>query len=456
MAYTFEITSMDIKTLWALFLKGLIDIRPEWQRMRVFKPVWGRALIRSLLEDVTSSVLHVRKLKDGRYQIIDGQQRITAIMAFLNGEFACASGDDGNVNIKYQGEYVKVKPGKYKEMMRDKNADIIQEILMNFKFAVIEYSTDMTDDEASHVYCTINNGTPMNNQEIANAYIGVVPTWVRNSSRGSEYNNGECELPVVKHFKFNNDRLAHDETIARSVVYEYEYQAKNRYASATVQAIKDIYTRAVYRKDVEKFKPIANGVTRRWNMVRRLIEGSGTTKLFTKNPAQIITLFQFTYAMDSEFGSNAKIDYKTFAPKLWDAMIRLSDRKLQKGNPSEKTRFQVLLGRYIGHEIVEKNALVMLELSRHGEPDAYGVTVKDKVRGFSLKDKYRKWVEQDYCCAVTKNPLNCAEAIGGHIIPHSKGGLTVYENLVILSEEVNSAMGDTPYQEFLDKRYLLA
>ncbi len=377
-------------------------------------------------------------------------------MKFVNDSFACAPGTEGYVNILYNGEIVKVKPGKYTQLMLDKNADVIEEILMGFQFAAVMYSEEMTNDEAADVFETVNNGTPLNNQEISNAYLGVVSDWVRNSARGSEENKFTDKLPVVAFFRFDNSRMSHDETVARSVVYEHEHQVNKRYASATVQAIRDLYTRAIYRNNADKFQPIANGVVRRWNIVRRLIEGSGTTKLFTKNPAQIITLFQFTYAMDSEFGPNAKIDYKTFAPKLWDAMIRLSDRKIQKGNPSEKTRFQVLLGRYIGHEILEKNALIMTELGRHGEPDTYGVTVKDKNRGFSLKDKYRKWVEQGYCCAVTKVSLNFAEAVGGHIIPHSKGGLTVYENLVILSEEANSAMGNTPYQEFLDKHYLLA
>lgn len=455
MSYETEITTIEVDTIADLFRKGLIDVRPEWQRKRVFKLSWARMLILCMLESKTSSMLHIRKLKDGRYQIIDGQQRITAIMDFLANEFACASGVDGNVNILYQGQMVKVKPGKYKQMMRDKNNDVIQEMLMKFKFGAVIYSVEMTDDEASEVFITINNGTPLNNQEIANAYLGVIPTWVRNAARGSEYDNAADELPVVGYFNFTNDRLAYDETVARSVVYEVEHQVSNRYASATVQAIKDLYTRAAYRTSEEKFQPIAKGVIRRWNMVRRLIEGSGTTKLYTKNPAQVITLFQFTYAMDSEFGTQAKIEYKTFAPILWSAMNDLSDRKKNGGHHGEKTRFQVLLGRYVGHEIEEKNAIIMRELQKFGSPSDYGVIIKDKKRGFSMADKYNKWVKQGYCCAVTNEPLNFSEAIGGHIIPHSKGGKTEPDNLVILSAKINSDMADTPYQEYLERRYLL-
>ena len=456
MAYDIEITSWDIEKISDLYRKGLINVRPEWQRKLVFKPAWGKMLILCLLERMTSSILHIRMLPDGRFEIIDGQQRITAIMKFLNNEFSCAPGAEGQVNLFYQDQHVKVKPGKYTQMMRDKNADIIQEMLMSFKFAVVLYSKEITDDECSAVFHNVNNGTPLNNQEIANAYLGVISTWVRNSARGSEYENANAELPIIKYFRFNNDRLACDETIARSVVYEYEHQVHKRYASATVQAIKDMYTRAFYRKDESKFQPIAKEVIRRWNMVRRLIEGSGTPKLYTNNPAQVITLYQFTYAMDSEFGNNAKIDYAAFAPRLWQAMIRLSNRTLQGMNPSEKTRFQILLGRYIGHEILEKNALIMKELGKVGSPDTYGVTIKDKNRGFSLEHKYDKWVEQKYCCAVSKVLLNFGEAVGGHIIPHSKGGKTTWDNLVILSKQINDAMGNTPYQEFLDKHYLLA
>lgn len=462
--YTSWVETFDISTLRDLWQKGKLSLRPDFQRNEVFKVDWGRGLIKSILERKTNSILHIRTLKNGCYEIIDGSQRISALMKFLDNKFACAASGDGTVDVMYKSnpedpnedaQVVRVKAAKYTQMMLDNQSDVIHEVFMSFKFAVVKYSVEMTDDEAAEVFKLVNNGTPLNNQEIANAYLGVISKWVRNAARGTEEKNFTDRLHVVEYFGFNNVRMAIDETIARSVVYEYERQGRDRYASATVQSIKDLYTNALYRYNAERFQPIANGVIRRWNMVRRLIEGSGTTKLYTKNPAQIITLFQFTYAMDSEFGTQAKIDYDVFAPILWSTMNDLSNRVKQGSRPREKTRFQVLLGRYIGGEILEKNAMIMSGLKNFGSPSDYGVTIKDKKRGFSMGDKYDKWVKQKFCCAVTNEPLKFDDAVGGHIIPHSKGGKTVFENLVILSAKINSEMADTPYQDYLERRYLL-
>lgn len=462
--YTSWVECISLLRLHELWRQKKLFLRPDFQRNEVFKITWGKELIRSILERKTNSILHLRTMAHGCFEVIDGSQRIRAIMKFLDDKFACADACGGNIDILYksnpedpeeEGVMVRVKAGKYSQMMRDSHSTIIEEMLMSFRFAAVVYSIEMTKDEAAEVFKMVNNGTPLNNQEIANAYLGVVSEWVRNAARGTEEKNYTDFLPVVKYFGFGNGRMAIDETMARSVVYEHDRQVRDRYASATVQSIKDLYTNALYRNNEERFQPIANGVIRRWNMVRRLIEGSGTTKLYTKNPAQIITLFQFTYAMDSEFGTQSKIDYNVFAPILWSAMNDLSNRAKQGNRPSEKTRFQVLLGRYIGHEILEKNAMIMSCLKNFGSPSDYGVTIKDKKRGFSLADKYDKWVKQKFCCAVTNKPLKFDEAVGGHIIPHSKGGKTVFENLVILSKDVNSDMADTSYQDYVERRYLL-
>lgn len=54
------------------------------------------------------------------------------------------------------------------------------------------------------------------------------------------------------------------------------------------------------------------------------------------------------------------------------------------------------------------------------------------IRGFSEKDKMRKYKEQGCICAKCKQPFAYEEMDGDHILPWAKGGHTTYDNLQML------------------------
>ena len=114
----------------------------------------------------------------------------------------------------------------------------------------------------------------------------------------------------------------------------------------------------------------------------------------------------------------------------------------------EKTRYTQLLGKYAPRELKEKMALILGALEYYGNP---GITSRDSKRVFSLDEKYRRWIDQNRCCALTGDEIEFDEAEGGHIITFAKQGKTTYDNLVILSKSANSKMGDTPFYEFKEK-----
>ena len=81
------------------------------------------------------------------------------------------------------------------------------------------------------------------------------------------------------------------------------------------------------------------------------------------------------------------------------------------------------------------------------------VVETDPVRGFTREDLFKRWREVGECDEVSGDPLRFEDAVGAHIIPHSKGGETVYENLMVTTKYHNDEMGTMNAEEY-KKMYL--
>lgn len=64
-----------------------LDLQPSYQRKYVATPVIASRLIESILMDVPIPVIYLAEEKDSSYSVIDGQQRLTSFLSFLNGSF---------------------------------------------------------------------------------------------------------------------------------------------------------------------------------------------------------------------------------------------------------------------------------------------------------------------------------------------------------------------------------
>jgi CRISPR/Cas system Type II protein with McrA/HNH and RuvC-like nuclease domain len=88
------------------------------------------------------------------------------------------------------------------------------------------------------------------------------------------------------------------------------------------------------------------------------------------------------------------------------------------------------------------------------EPDM--ITIRDDKRDFSESDKLRKYNEQNGICAATGIKMDYHEMVGGHIIAYCKGGLTIYDNLVMISRAANEEMGATNFNDYIEMKKMTA
>lgn len=152
-------------------LSGKLTIQPEYQRNYIYAD--GKkdvAVIDSILKSYPIGLLYFNKVNDDKYEVLDGQQRITSIGRFVMGKFAIK---DKNGHQQY---YSGMTDGQRKRIMST---------------PLLVYICEGEEDEIRDWYKTINiSGVPLTQQEILNAvYSGPFVTLAREEFSNSQNSN---------------------------------------------------------------------------------------------------------------------------------------------------------------------------------------------------------------------------------------------------------------------------
>ena len=131
-------------------LDGKLTIQPEYQRHYIYND--GKrdvAVIESLLKGYPIGLIYFNRTTDGRYEVLDGQQRITSFGRFVTKKFAIK---DTNDNV----QYFSGLPEKLQ-----------QQILQS---SLLIYECEGEEKEIKEWFKTINiAGIPLKEQELLNA-----------------------------------------------------------------------------------------------------------------------------------------------------------------------------------------------------------------------------------------------------------------------------------------------
>lgn len=70
------------------YKQGRVIVDPEWQRNYVWDRPRASKLIESFLLDIPVPVVYLNKTDDGKYEVIDGLQRLTSVFDYLDNKYA--------------------------------------------------------------------------------------------------------------------------------------------------------------------------------------------------------------------------------------------------------------------------------------------------------------------------------------------------------------------------------
>ena len=150
-------------------LSGKLTIQPEYQRNFIYSDGGGKkeqAVIESLMMGYPLGLIYFNIIEEDKFEVLDGQQRITSIGRFLTGKFAIM--ENGN-------------PQYFDSLPADQRAN-----LRNSKLLI--YECEGSEKEIKVWFKTINiAGVPLNDQEMLNAlYSGPFVTLAK-----AEFSNSQ-------------------------------------------------------------------------------------------------------------------------------------------------------------------------------------------------------------------------------------------------------------------------
>ena len=70
---------------------GKLDIRPPYQREFIYKDEQRDAVINTITKDFPLNVMYWSVQEDGKFEIIDGQQRTISVCQYVVGDFSYKS-----------------------------------------------------------------------------------------------------------------------------------------------------------------------------------------------------------------------------------------------------------------------------------------------------------------------------------------------------------------------------
>ena len=152
-------------------LSGKLTIQPEYQRNYLYaKQKMEEAVIKSVLNGYPLGLLYFNKVDTDKYEVLDGQQRITSLGRFLTGKFPL-------IDESGMPHYYSAMPDNLKQKIN--------------KTPLTIYICEGEESEIKAWFKTINiAGIPLNHQEISNAvYSGTFVTKAKEEFSNSQNAN---------------------------------------------------------------------------------------------------------------------------------------------------------------------------------------------------------------------------------------------------------------------------
>lgn len=236
----FEITRMVTET-------GELQIDPEFQRNPVWTLSQERELVESVLMGIPLPIMYAFENIDGVKQIVDGRQRINALIRFLNNRFALD-------NLKMLPQFDKKK---FKDLQ-----PIYQSKFERHQLSVYIIEPPTPERLKYDIFDRVNRGgTRLNNQEMRHALYFGEATKLLNELRDCEAFN-QATGGAIK-----SKRMRDQYVILRTLSFylirteqmEFNYKSNidellaetmqwlNRADTYKLQALKDVFIKAMLR-----------------------------------------------------------------------------------------------------------------------------------------------------------------------------------------------------------------
>lgn len=212
-----ELEKITISNLYKIYKLNKIDDTPYYQR---YSELWTDEKKRLLIDTIINgydipkfyfhyilSVNNQLNSTNKEYAIIDGKQRLNALVSFLEGEFEL------DESVKYlKNPNLSFKKVTYKTLSTKSEFWHIKEIIDNFQLDIIHIITDEFD-RVEEMFLRLNEGVPVNNAEKRNTIGGLLIEEVNILVKEFDF--------FTKKVRFGNKRMEHQDLALKLCLIEH-------------------------------------------------------------------------------------------------------------------------------------------------------------------------------------------------------------------------------------------
>jgi len=408
----------SIREFLTMKIEGDLTLQPQYQRNFVATDLIASRLIESILLDVPIPVVYFAEEHDGKYSVIDGQQRLTSFLSYLEGHFP------DNRPFKLSG--LKVLPELNRKLFTDLN-DESQKKIKNTTIHSIIIKKESNPDIKFEIFERLNTGsTKLNEDEIRNTvYRGSYIDLLAELSENSIFHS------LVKKDNFKNRMIYRGMILRFFALSEKSYlnykASMKQFANKelrdnrniTLDKIKEYKNRFEHSLDLVK---IVFGE----NAFRRYIPGNEDEQ--GKWASTQINMALYDIQMVG-FVNYTKNEILSKADAIREELLTLMTTNLT---------FQNLIGYKTSNtDNVKKRFRIYMDmLERVIGDNSYSQ------RNFPLSVKEELFKENPKCAISGQKILAIEDSEVDHIIPYSKGGKTEKSNAQLVLRYFNRAKKD--------------
>ena len=417
-------TDRSIFELYRQYQKGNLELRPEFQRLQVWDNRKSSCLVESVLMEVPIPVIYLSEESDGKYSVIDGQQRLNAFFNFL----------ENNLKLRGLTIFPDLNGKRYQELLAN-----LQDKFENATIRIIEIRKESQVDVKFEIFERLNTGAvQLNAQELRNCiYRGGYNELLKDLSKDKDFQfllglkaphhrMQDREL-ILRFFTFfHNTHLKYTPSMKHFLNKEME-----RYTNLSYDEEKEL--RKIFKKSVKLSKTVFGN-----NAFRRFVSGSDKdpngyweTRKINKGLFDVI-MFGFAMYEENQIVPNSDpireelLWLMTHDVAFIDTITVTTDRK-----DKIHTRFDKWLSSL--KEIV-------------GIP-------KTEPRTFTLQYKKQIW-ESNPTCAICGQKIHVIDdAEIDHIKQYWRGGKTILANARLTHRYCNRSRPLNDTYDIIDKKY---
>lgn len=393
-------------------------LQPEYQRNFVASPLISSRLIESILMDVPIPVIYLAEEKDGTFSVIDGQQRLTSFLSFVEGKFP------NNSEFRLSG--LKVLDDLNRKTFNQLDKDLQLKIKTTTIHSII-IKKESNDDIKFEIFERLNTGsTKLNEDEIRNTvYRGA---YIKLLARLSE---NELLDELIQKGNFKN------RMIYRGIVLRFLALSEKSYINYK-SSMKQFCNKEL-RENRNLSEEKAKDYTKRFHHCIDLVKTvfgktafrryiPGTEDSPGKWAESQINMALFDLQMVG-FANYSKADVLSKADFIREGLLDLM---------TTNSEFQNLIGyKTSDTENVKKRFRIYMDFLEKviGDPTY-------QARTFPYKLKEKMFNDNPYCAISNQRILAIEDAELDHKTPYSKGGSTTEENAQLVLRYFNRAKKD--------------